>query len=471
MQQLQKKLKNVPTDASQVCSSTNSSLNRDESPSVKNVKLFCNNPEGNLLQHTGGQNLVSAIVYVLDMSGKPLMPTSPRKARILIKSKEAKVVKRFPFTIQMLRVTGNNKQKVTLGIDSGYKFIGFSCITEKGELLRGEIKLENGTSKRLIEKEMYRRNRRSKLWYRKPRFNNRKIKSGWLPPSIKRKYNSHLSLIRIIEKILPIKKYIVETGNFDIQKLINPKIQGSEYQQGNLYESNLKNFVIAREHGICQFCKKEKSNDKWRFHHINGRKDCGTNRSDNIALLHKKCHKKIHRNNLVHLIKKNNEYKECSFMNIVENRLKNDLNCDITYGYITYNRIRELNLEKSHSNDAFVIAGGSFQSRCPEIHIIQKRKNNRCLQINRKGFKPSIRRKRSVYQPHDLITINGEKYNVVATHSYGRCVSVIGFENKKVLNFSTKKIESSYSYNGMILKPVKNMMAMSCWNSLEEKVS
>ena len=38
------------------------------------------------------------LVYVLGMDGDPLDPTHPAKARILLKNKKAKVVRRLPFT-------------------------------------------------------------------------------------------------------------------------------------------------------------------------------------------------------------------------------------------------------------------------------------------------------------------------------------------------------------------------------------
>jgi len=41
-------------------------------------------------------------VYVLNKHGEPLMPCSPRKARLLLKQKKACVVKRTPFTIKLL---------------------------------------------------------------------------------------------------------------------------------------------------------------------------------------------------------------------------------------------------------------------------------------------------------------------------------------------------------------------------------
>ena len=65
MQKLQLKLKNAPTDTPQVCSTVSAVLNRDESLSVQNIKLDCNNLDVDLSQHTGNQNLrVSDIVYV-----------------------------------------------------------------------------------------------------------------------------------------------------------------------------------------------------------------------------------------------------------------------------------------------------------------------------------------------------------------------------------------------------------------------
>ena len=69
--------------------------------------------------------------------------------------------------------TKNITQDVTLGIDSGYLNIGFSAITEKQELISGEVKLLQGQKERLYERANYRRLRRQRLRYRKPRFNNR----------------------------------------------------------------------------------------------------------------------------------------------------------------------------------------------------------------------------------------------------------------------------------------------------------
>ena len=145
------------------------------------------------------------------------MPTKNAKARVLLKKKKAKVVSTIPFTIQLLYETTTYTQPITLGIDSGYLNIGFSAVTDTKELISGEVKLLQGMKERIYERSMYRRNRRSRLRYRKPRWNNRYIPKEWLAPSINHKLDSHLRFIEKLKKILPITYIVVEVSSFDIQ--------------------------------------------------------------------------------------------------------------------------------------------------------------------------------------------------------------------------------------------------------------
>jgi len=71
------------------------------------------------------------LVYVLNKHDNPLMPCHPAKARILLKQGKAKVVRRIPFTIQLLYGSSGYKQPVTLGVDSGYSHVGLSAVIEK----------------------------------------------------------------------------------------------------------------------------------------------------------------------------------------------------------------------------------------------------------------------------------------------------------------------------------------------------
>ena len=407
MQQFKGKFKNVPTDAPQVCSSTNPVLNRDQSLSVQDKVRTLNNLDVDLLQHKGGLGLrVPVIAYVLNQRGKPLMPCSARKARILLKKGEAKVVRINPFfVIQLTKATGEQTQICSLGIDSGYNNIGFSAITDKKEILSGVLALDKKTSKRLLERKMYRKYRRNKTWYRKRRYKNRKRVIGSLCPSLQRRFNTHVTLINKIKSILPINKISIETGKFNIQKKENPSIKGIQYQQGPLFGYlKIKKFLIDRESKKCQICGDTINKENCK-HHILNKKDGGSNREKNLALVHEKCHKKFHKDFNNKLLEKEcKSYKQSTFMEIFQHKIKIILpDCNFVHGRKIAAQRKKLYTEKSHYNDAFIIAGGKNQIRHNFVYLFQKHRNNRVLQLNRKGFKILIRQKRYSLQPYDLV--------------------------------------------------------------------
>ena len=126
-------------------------------------------------------------VFVKGRDDRPLMPCSPRKARILLKTKKAEVVKLTPFTIKLLHGCSGYKQAITLGVDAGSKTIGLSACTEKQELYKAEVYPRNDVVGLLADRRQYRRSRRNRTTrYRAPRFDNRvhskhqNTKDGWL---------------------------------------------------------------------------------------------------------------------------------------------------------------------------------------------------------------------------------------------------------------------------------------------------
>ena len=131
------------------------------------------------------------MVYVLNKDGHPLMPTENHgKVRILLKQKKAKVIKRCPFTIQLVYNSKNYTQNITLGVDSGSKHIGLSATTKEKELYSADVELRTNVSELISTRCESRKSRRSrKTRYRKPRFMNRveHKKKRWLAPSIVQK--------------------------------------------------------------------------------------------------------------------------------------------------------------------------------------------------------------------------------------------------------------------------------------------
>ena len=174
------------------------------------------------------------MVYVINKDGQPLMPTTRHgKVRHLLERGKAKVIKRCPFTIQLLYETNHYVQEITLGVDAGSKTIGLSATSERKEYYAGEVELRNDIVNLLSTRRELRRTRRNqKTRYRKPRFQNRKRKDKWLAPSVQQKVDTHILAVQKVKKILPISRIVVEVAAFDIQKIKNPKIEGTGYQQG-----------------------------------------------------------------------------------------------------------------------------------------------------------------------------------------------------------------------------------------------
>lgn len=431
------------------------------------------------------------MVYVLNNLGQPLMPTNRyAKVRILLKSKKAKVVNTKPFTIQLLYNVTEYKQFINLGIDSGYLNIGFSAVTEKRELISGEVKLLKGMSERLKEKAMYRTQRRSRLRYRKPRFDNRRRSTEWLAPSIQHKFDSHIRFIDKLKNLLPISNIVIEVANFDTHLLKNPSIEGVDYQNGEQKDFfNLREYILHRDGHQCQNpnCNNKSKEKILEVHHIGFWKGDRSNRPGNLITLCDKCHTpKNHKEKgfLYGWQAKVKSFKDATFMSMVRWRLKNTLDCEHTYGYDTKSKRIAQKLEKTHYNDAFCIAGGNIQSRVEPLNYEQIKRNNRSLEkfydakvidirtkekvsgqdlfngrrtrnknLNSdnlrkyRGEKISkgqrrIRTKRYFYQPGDLVKYEGKTYTVKGTQNNGAYVALK--EVKKV-----PKIE--------LLKPYKFM--------------
>ena len=444
MQKLSVKLKNTPRDTSLVSCSVSSVLNKEETLSVQNKVLADNNSEENTLS---GMRVQDLRVPVINMRGEPLMPTRPQKARKLLEQGKAKVVCRMPFTVQLNYTTGETKQSVVLGVDAGYSKIGFSVVSEDRELLSGEVNLRNDVSKKLSERRMYRRLKRSKLWYRKPRFKNRRIPEAWLAPSIQHKLNTHIKIVDKVKEILPINQINIEVAAFDTQKMQNPEIRGIEYQQGELKGYEIKEYLLEKWDRKCAYCGKK--DVPLEVEHIFPKSRGGSDRVSNLTIACNKCNQKKDNltakefgfSNIQAQAKKS--LKTAAFINTVRWKLVNQLKeqgdtVSHTYGYFTkYNRSK-LGLEKSHINDAFVIANGTEQKRCKPFTVKKTRRNNRSIQTNRKGFKRSIRKQRYKFQPNDMVGFNKKNYKVKGVFNYGTWVRLS--DDSNIINTNIKNV-------------------------------
>ena len=366
-------------------------------------------------------------VYVLNKNGEALMPCKPRKARVLLKEKKAKVVNRTPFTIQLLYGSSGYKQPVNLGVDAGSQYIGLSATTHKKELFKATVELRQDISGLLESRKILRRNRRNKLRYRPARFNNRG-KKGKLAPSIQHKIDSHLTIIKRICNIIPIENIIVETAEFDIHKLKNPEVYGVEYQHGDgegFY--NVKSAVLSRDNYTCQICGVKQA--KLEVHHIRSRSEGGSNRMDNLVVLCKDCHAKVHTGEL-DFTKKVKSFKHSTHMNIMRKRLVQSLKNEFsnvfeTFGYLTKYVREKLGLVKSHCNDAFIISHNIDAEQSDVEYLYKKvRRHNRQIHKSKPSKGGKRKRNQSPYivngfRRYDKVMYNNKECFITGKRSSG----------------------------------------------------
>jgi len=376
-------------------------------------------------------------VYVKSKSGTWLMPTNPANARIMLKQAKARVIHRTPFTIQLIYDTTEHIQPVTVGIDDGGINIGIAAVSNGKVLFQQELVLRSDIKSKLDTRRKYRRSRRNrKTRYRKARFLNRKQSiptckvcggnapaskiickrcldavggvhqkyAGFekttfrLPPSIKAKKQT---IIRMVKQMpLPISQIRLEDVYFDFQAMENSDISGDQYQHGDLlYHKNFKQACLVRDKFKCRVCEAQ---SHLQCHHIKPRSKDGTDKLSNLMTLCEACHDQHHKEGLKLPRQKSSFYISAAHVQQGKNYLQKELSqiapLSLTFGYITGHYRNKAGIEKSHVNDAVIIA--DKQATPVNLQIttrhVQARKRSLHEATARKGRKtPNQTQKRS----------------------------------------------------------------------------
>src|SRR5262245_692762 len=228
-------------------------------------------------------------VAVLDTTKKPLAPTTPRRARLLLKKGRAAVFRHYPFTIILKReIVNPSTPDLKLKLDPGSKTTGVAILNqESGEVIfAAEIEHRGQTIKsKLDSRRVIRRGRRNrKTRYRKPRFDNRRRPEGSLPPSLESRIENVFAWSRRIARAYPIKGIALELVKFDMQLMQNPEIKGVEYQQGELQGFELREYVLIKFNHRCAYAGDDSPCDHvLNLDHLVPRSRGGSNRVSNLV--------------------------------------------------------------------------------------------------------------------------------------------------------------------------------------------
>lgn len=235
-------------------------------------------------------------VFVLDKNKKPLDPCHPARARQLLKTGRAAVFRRYPFTIilrdRLLENSVVHPHRVK--IDPGAKVTGLALVRNDVPKVVWAAELEHRGDiihQRMLERASLRRARRNrKTRYRKPRFDNRRRPEGWLPPSLESRVANIVTWVKRLIRWCPVSAISIELVKFDTQKLQNPEISGTEYQQGTLFGYEVREYLLEKWGRKCAYCGKE--NVPLEVEHIIPKSRGGTNKVSNLTLACHECNQK-----------------------------------------------------------------------------------------------------------------------------------------------------------------------------------
>ncbi len=325
-------------------------------------------------------------VFVLSHTGKPLMPTTPRRARLWLTAKRARVVRREPFTIQLRFETTTYTQPASVGVDTGSQTVGIAATANREVIFQAEMHLRTDVSRKLTQRRQYRRARRSrKTRYRAARWANRHRPSGWLPPSLRSKAEATVKAVRFLARLLPIGQINVEIGSFDTQQMQNPEVSGVSYQQGQLQGYLLREYLLQKWQRQCAYC--QTSGVPLQVEHLIPKSRGGSDRASNLVIACDSCNKRKATRTAEEFgypelqAQARVPLKDAAHVSSIKTAVVKSLaqqfgseRVVVTYGFETkYQRIQVLNLPKSHANDAVAIACAIGEVVKPLTQVYQLR--------------------------------------------------------------------------------------------------
>ena len=361
---------------------------------------------------------MSNYVLVLDTNKKPLTPCKPSMARSLLKADKAAVYRLYPFTIILPKKVRDTPTSCQLKIDPGSQTTGLALLLNDLVIWAGELTHRGQQIKdTLLRRCQLRRGRRNrKTRYRQARFLNRKHPDGWLAPSLEHRVQTIMTWVNRLTRFCPVDSVYQELVRFDLQKLQNPEVSGVEYQQGELYGYEVREYLLEKWGRACVYCGVE--NTPLEIEHIYPKSQGGSDRVSNLTLACHTCNQAKSNQDIQDFLSGNPNLvkrilnqakaplKDAAAVNSTRGHLHNKLKTTGLQiqtgsgGLTKYNRCR-LNLPKTHWIDAACVGKTeSLNLKTNQPLLIQStgHGSRQMCGTNKYGFPIRHRSKQQVHQ-------------------------------------------------------------------------
>jgi hypothetical protein len=159
---------------------------------------------------------------------------------------------------------------------------------------------------------------------------------------------SHVNLVKFLFKFTPNSAIInLEYAKFDTSKLTG---------NSNVIDLDTnKAYVLSRDKHTCQSCG---CSGPMQVHHIHPRSQGGTDQINNLITVCPKCHSKIHKGKMEAPPIKEDKQQRPTTLNSAMPEIYRQLQelsvVEINFGVDTKLKRRQLDIEKTHSKDAFI---------------------------------------------------------------------------------------------------------------------
>lgn len=238
----------------------------------------------------------------MDKRKRPLGHCTTKRARQLIEKGRACVYRYYPFTI-IIKDLDVRKIEVhhdyRIKPDPGAGYTGISIIEDDRVIAYFELQHRGSEIvDRLQTRRNSHRNRRSReTGYRRCKFPKNGVyetsrEKGWLPPSQMSILNNVLNFVRRLEKLLGPCKISIELVKFDMQLLENLDIKGEDYQHVELYNYELKTYLLEKYQRTCQYCANETGDHRLEKEHMVPKSRRGSDSLKNLILACHTCNQK-----------------------------------------------------------------------------------------------------------------------------------------------------------------------------------